>query len=71
MTDDTENLILEHLRMFRNDLAGMRSEMHAEFRDLKVRMTGVEQGLVTLNGRMDRMEDRLARIEKRLDLTEA
>ena len=39
--------------------------------DLKVRMTAVEESVVGVHRRLDRLELRIERIEKRLDLTEA
>jgi predicted nucleic acid-binding Zn-ribbon protein len=71
MADEPDNIVLEHLRAIRNTLADLQAEMRAEFHDLKVRMTGVEQGLAVLNNRVDRIEVRLQKIDKRLDLTEA
>jgi predicted nucleic acid-binding Zn-ribbon protein len=71
MADEPDNIVLEHLRAIRNALADLQAEMRAEFHDLKVRMTGVEQGLAVLNNRVDRIEVRLQKIDKRLDLTEA
>jgi predicted nucleic acid-binding Zn-ribbon protein len=71
MADEPDNIAVEHLRAIRNTLADLQTEMRAEFHDLKVRMTGVEQGLAVLNNRVDRIEVRLHKIEKRLDLTEA
>ena len=38
MTDNIDNLLLEHLRGLRNDVASLRKEMHEEFRDLKQRL---------------------------------
>jgi predicted nucleic acid-binding Zn-ribbon protein len=52
-------------------------DMQADIRDLKVRMSAVEgmlaqQGvqIAALNSRMDRFDERLIRIERRLDLVE-
>ncbi|MBX9590613.1 MAG: hypothetical protein K2X43_15000 [Hyphomonadaceae bacterium] len=39
-----------------------------DVREIKVRMTNVEEGLVRLNRRMDRFEGRPERMERRLDL---
>ena len=36
--------------------------------EIKIRMTSVEEGLNSLNRRVDRLEDRVLRIEKRLDI---
>jgi len=71
MADEADNIVLEHLRPIRNTLADLQGEMRAEFHDLKVPMTGVEQGLAVLNNRVDRIEVGLQKIEKRLGLTEA
>lgn len=48
MTDDTENLILEHLRHFRAQLLSMDEKLdllRADVHDLKVRMSHVEKRL--------------------------
>lgn len=39
--------------------------------DLKIRMTGGEEAIMGLNRRMDRVEGRLDRIEKRPDVADA
>ena len=74
MTDEIGNLILERLRRMDNRLANVESDMH----DLKLRMSGVEDHLATvivsitgLNHRMDRFDERLGRVERRLDLSDA
>ena len=67
MTNETDNLVLEHLRAIRETMDRMSDDV----RDLKVRVTGVETGVATLNNRMDRMEVRLERIEKRLELVDS
>nr|WP_221364447.1 hypothetical protein [Sphingomonas jinjuensis] len=53
------------------------SEMKFDMRDLKVRMTMVEEHLGSsiiaisgVNSRLDRLNDRVERIENRLDLTD-
>ena len=38
--------------------------------DLKVRTTGGEEGLAGVNGRLNRFEDSVSRIERRLNLVE-
>jgi len=38
MSENVDNLILEHLRMLRNEVAGLRTEMQEEFRDVKLRL---------------------------------
>ena len=81
MTDNVENLILEHLRALR----GGQDRLEAEIREVKMRLTSIEErstlvekGIANVHGdlailqlRMDRQGDRLDRIEKRLELTAA
>jgi tetrahydromethanopterin S-methyltransferase subunit G len=70
--------ILEHLRAIREDLR----EVRAEQREQRTRLVAIERLIghveseqaelrVELNARFDRVTDRLDRIERRLDLTEA
>jgi hypothetical protein len=74
MTAETENMVLEMLRRIR--ASQERTEL--DVADMKVRMSALEQHqgqlltlLGTLNQRMDRFDERLGRIERRLDLVEA
>jgi regulator of replication initiation timing len=84
MTENVENLILEHLRGLRNQVEGLQGEMRTEFRDVKQRLSHLETLTVGLkrdgvellseNTRqqheLDRLKDRIERIEKRLELTD-
>jgi len=73
MTDDTENLILEHLRHFRAQLLSMDEKLdllRADVHDLKVRMSHVEEGIGGINRRIDRLDQRMDRVEKRLNLVD-
>ena len=74
MTDSVENLILEHLKHIR----GKVDVISLDVSDLKSRVSSLEemqgQLLIMMGGfgkRMDRFDDRLSRIEKRLDLEHA
>lgn len=74
MTDDVAHLMLEHLKHIRSTTDAMALDIV----DLKSRVTGVEIQMGQLatqyagqNARLDRVEERLARIERRLDLVEA
>jgi polyhydroxyalkanoate synthesis regulator phasin len=74
MTSETEDLVLELLRRVR----ASQERMELDVADLKARLSAVEQPLgqqqiqlAALNGRMDRFDERLSRIERRLDLTDA
>jgi hypothetical protein len=58
-------------------LLGENSHVHfkrverGSMRDLKVRATATEEAIAGVNRRLDRLEMRVERIEKRLDLVEA
>jgi hypothetical protein len=71
---ETESLIIEHLPHIRRTV----DETRLDLMDLKTRVTAVEGSLgqvITLlaarSGRMDRIEDRLGRVERRLELSDA
>lgn len=46
--NNTENLVLEHLRTIRNDITAFRSETRAELNDVKHRLGRVEEQIVGL-----------------------
>ena len=78
MTDNTENLVLEQLRLIRADQATMKDDI----RGVKNRLKTLESGQGTILQHMghlassiaqqqisfDRFGDRVERIEKRLEL---
>jgi archaellum component FlaC len=67
MADEPENIVLIMLRKI-----DQRTERMADdLQDLKLRMTAVEEGLAGVNRRLDRLEVRVERIEKRLELSDA
>jgi hypothetical protein len=74
MTEETDNMVLETLRRIRESQE--RTEL--DIADLKSRVSALEQMLGqvlvllgTMGQRMDRFDERLGRIERRLDLVEA
>ena len=74
MAEGVESLVLEQLRLIRK----VQEEMRDDIADMKVRLSSTERHigevqvqLAALNGRMDRFEERLGRIERRLDLVDA
>jgi tetrahydromethanopterin S-methyltransferase subunit G len=83
MGENIDNRVLEHLRQLRNEVSSMRSEMHDEFRDMKLRLGSVESAVVAVRRdaidqigdssrqqlRIDQLAERLERIERRLELT--
>jgi hypothetical protein len=66
MADEPDNLVLTLLRRMDQKLDRVIDDVH----DLKVRMTSVEEGLAGIHRRLDRLEIRVDRIERRLELTE-
>ncbi len=73
MTAETENLLLEILKRLQSDMADVK----ADLADIRLRVTATEDHLATLvmsvagvNHRLDRLAERVERIERRLDLTE-
>ncbi|RKT43732.1 hypothetical protein [Thiocapsa rosea] len=73
MTDHVENLILEHLRHIRARI----DQMAEDTSTIKLRLSSLESQVAGLHGdnaiahqRMDQIEGRLGRIERRLDLHE-
>jgi uncharacterized coiled-coil protein SlyX len=78
MTEPTENLILEHLKRFQADLAAARerdSEMLARLGRLELAIAGLrrdiahfDEGAAEQSLRLDRLVERVDRIERRLEL---
>jgi archaellum component FlaC len=63
---EPDNIVLVYLRRIDEKVDRLADDL----RDLKVRMTGVEENLAGVQRRIDRLETRLERIERRLDLVE-
>lgn len=70
---EADNLVLEHLRALRTDMAAVREDM----REVKLRLTSVERSIATMyadkadvSDRYDRIVRRIERIERRLELTD-
>ncbi|MCD2173787.1 hypothetical protein [Rhizobium sp. C4] len=63
----TDNLVLEHLRSIRSTVERLSDDMQ----ELKGRLGVLEQQYAIISNRFDRLDDRVLRIEKRLDLVEA
>jgi hypothetical protein len=76
MTGETENLILEHLRLLRSG----QEELLSEVSEIKKRLTTIDGSLAlvrtdiaqlhTMYAGLNRRMDRVERIERRLDLVE-
>ena len=64
---DIDNIVLEHARHMRGAIDGMRDDI----REVKQRLGNLENQYASISTRMDRMDGRIERIERRLDLTDA
>ena len=64
MAESVENLVLEILHRLDKKVDGMAEDL----RELRKAQSGILQILASHDGRLSRLEDRLERIEKRLDL---
>jgi predicted nucleic acid-binding Zn-ribbon protein len=83
MTDNVENLLLEHLKALRNEMREFRNEFHTESENLKQRMSALETAMINVKRevtagdetdarhqvQLDQLVERIRRIEKRLDLS--
>ena len=74
MTEDVANLTLMFMRRLDQRLDRVENDVG----DIKLRATATEEHLASimmsiagLNSRMDKIDNRLARVEQRLDLTDA
>jgi predicted nucleic acid-binding Zn-ribbon protein len=63
----TDNLVLEHLRAIRATVDRLADDTV----EIKGRLGLLEQQYANISTRLDRLDDRVHRIEKRLDLVEA
>jgi hypothetical protein len=66
MTDDVANLILERLRPIDAKLDTVIDET----RELRLRVTAIEVQIGATSSHLDRLDARVARIERRLDLVD-
>lgn len=67
MTDEPENLVLQHLRAIRERV----DETNAVMGELRLRITAVETQNVAVLSHLDRMSGDIKQIRKRLALVEA
>ena len=75
MTDEIENIVLEQLRLLRNEIQTMRREMSDGFSDLAFRMNNLERlhhmqqaEVIRHSGKFDQVDEQIRRFQRRLDL---
>jgi len=62
----SDSLVLEHLRAIPGNVDRLVEDMH----EVKQRLGILENQYASISNRLDRMDERVGRIEKRLDLVE-
>jgi tetrahydromethanopterin S-methyltransferase subunit G len=73
MSEDTPNLVLEHLGAIRAELHEIREaqrEQRGRLGSIERSISFIGREIAEMGLRLDRMHDRLDRIERRLDLVE-
>jgi hypothetical protein len=82
MTSNVDNLVLEHLKALRNELKDFRRLHEEDISDLKHRITSLDRSMATIKrdavgvfedqsrqqAGLDRLAERLDRIERRLEI---
>ena len=69
--EEIAQMMLSHLEGLRNDLKDLKRQYQTDMRDVKFRLRQIEETTHHHSSRFDGIEERLGRIEKRLDLVEA
>jgi hypothetical protein len=73
MSEETTNLVLEHLRHIRSRVDGLADDMRQVILRLGAQdrhLVGLQISEVGQNTEIDRIKERLQRIERRLELTD-
>lgn len=80
MADEPINLVLEHLRAIRTEIAGLRddvreikhrqNDMARQIAALRREQAGDAETTAHVEARLDRFGERLERIERRLDIAD-
>ena len=80
MTNETENLVVEILRRLQGDMAELKSgqqDMRHRLSLIETRLAGMERNLADQYAgyagqsvRIDRLDERLGRLERRLEITD-
>jgi septal ring factor EnvC (AmiA/AmiB activator) len=83
MSDETANIMIEHLKALRSELAAFKAEVHQDHDDIKQRLTSIERGSLRARedttqvqedvyrqqASIDALTKRIERIEGRLELS--
>ena len=73
---DIENIVIEHLVALRNELKEFRQETREELQIIRMRMNSIERTVsgshddnVIVQMRIDKVDEKINKIEKRLELS--
>ena len=64
---EPENLMLVMLRRIDANVSDLRQDVH----EIKIRLGTLEEGYASASRRLDRLDGRVERIERRLDINDA
>lgn len=77
VTDEIENIVLEQLRLLRNEVQSFRREVRDDISDLKFRFGNVERmilaqqsEIVRHSAKFDEIDEKLRVVQRRLELRE-
>jgi predicted nuclease with TOPRIM domain len=75
MNEPIDNLIIEHLKALRNELRTAKNDIQGDLRDIKARLASLEHHQAGTyldsnrqSNRIDELDVRMERIERRLEL---
>lgn len=76
--ENIDNIIIEHLKALRNDLKEFRQETREELQIIRMRLNSVERTVagshddnMIVQMRLDKVDEKIDKIEKRLELNAA
>lgn len=69
--EEIAQLTVKHLQDFRNEFTAFARRCDESFKDTRFRISTIERQIVHISDRLDGIDDRMTRIEKRLELVEA
>ena len=70
MAEETDNLVLEHLRALRGGQEAMRAEMRERLDSIDMRLLALETQVTSLHQTNGEFRHRFERIERRLDVVD-
>ncbi|PZR93928.1 MAG: hypothetical protein DLM68_00355 [Hyphomicrobiales bacterium] len=69
--EEIAQMTLKHLQEFRSEFRDFKTDTAEDMKDIKFRLRKIEETLTHHTTQFDRVQERLLRIEHRLDLVDA